>query len=657
MPLSDFPVEIILNIADYLDDVDMNALVRTNKDAHSLLNETLYRQAMIRWDTTNKSHNMSLLAWAAENGVVGTIQRAVHAATGRHFNPVPESFHIALQVATVKGHVPIVELLLKVEGINPNFYSGSLQAPLLIAASPERGNSAIVELLLAKVNIDPDVRDEYNFSPLLYACLAGHVSIVRQLLARDNVDINCRGSFRHYLEYQDVNTPLRAACSGGNTEIISLLLTKHGIDVNKGNYGGNTPLMIAVVNNRVEGVKSLLARADVDPNIPNRSGCTALSHAVSWLRSDCPFGLGALEMSKILLERDDIDVNLGRDDIGRTALSWACINGCLELVDLILKKDNVDPNVRDYTGCTPLVEACRSTHSRAGVEPLEISKILLERDDIDVNLGHDYKGQSALSWACINSCLELVDLILKKDNVDPNVRDKTGCTPLVEACRSTHPRAGVEPLEISKILLERDDIDVNLGRDYEGRTALSWACINSCLELVDLILKKDNVDPNVRDNTGCTPLVEACSLTHAGAGVKPLEISKILLERDDIDVNLGRDYRGRTALSWACINGCLELVDLILKKDNIDPNIRDNTGRTPLAEACRSGVKPAVIRSLLSHRDIHPNTVDNNGVSPLAHFVKNYCLNAPPQSIQEIEALLLTAAVQGAISDRRIYVL
>ena len=115
--------------------------------------------------------------------------------TGRHFNPVPESFHIALQVATDKGHVPIVELLLKVEGINPNFYSGNselLEAPLLIAA--KRGSSAIVELLLAKVNIDPDVRHHRcNASPLLYACLDGHVSIVRQLLARDNVDINCKG--------------------------------------------------------------------------------------------------------------------------------------------------------------------------------------------------------------------------------------------------------------------------------------------------------------------------------------------------------------------------------------------------------------------------------------------------------------------------------
>ena len=143
-------------------------------------------------------------------------------------------------------------------------------------------------------------------------------------------------------------------------------------------------------------------------------------------------------------------------------------------------------------------------------------------------------------------------------------------------------------------------------------------------------------------------MVKACRSTRSRAGVEPLEISKILLERDDIDVNLGRDDKGRTALSWACINDCLELVDLILKKDNIDPNVRDNTGRTPLAEACRSSVKPAVIRSLLSHRDTDPNAVDNNGVSPMAHFVKDYRLSAPPSEQAEIEALLLAA---GAISN------
>jgi ankyrin repeat protein len=44
----------------------------------------------------------------------------------------------------------LFELLLKVHGINPNFKGGA--APLLLAA--EEGHSAIVELLLAVVNIN-----------------------------------------------------------------------------------------------------------------------------------------------------------------------------------------------------------------------------------------------------------------------------------------------------------------------------------------------------------------------------------------------------------------------------------------------------------------------------------------------------------------------
>jgi ankyrin repeat protein len=96
-------------------------------------------------------------------------------------------------------------------------------------------------------------------------------------------------------------------------------------------------------------------------------------------------------------------------------------------------------------------------------------------------------------------------------------------------------------------------------------------------------------------------------LTRSRGGVEHLEISKILLERDDIDVNL-RDDKGRTALSWACINGSLELVDLILKKDNIDPNVRDNTGGTPLVKMCRSirsraGVEHLEISKILLERD------------------------------------------------------
>ncbi|KAN0074395.1 Ankyrin repeat-containing domain protein [Elaphomyces granulatus] len=250
MPLSDFPPELLLEIATRLDAAGTNALACTNRGLHNLLNEGLYY-----WDVTQPESRS--LIWGATNGVEGTIQWAVDAA--QKLNLFSESFYTALLIAAKKGHVPIVELLLKVfnnidpnylwgaangveiatlqgyvpivelllklHDINPNFRGGSLQAaPLHLAA--KEGHSTIVKLLLAVPNIDPDVRDiVHDCTPLIYACKKGHVSIVQQLLARNDVDVNARGSY-------DEDTPLKKACEEGHVEIINLLLAKEGIDIN-----------------------------------------------------------------------------------------------------------------------------------------------------------------------------------------------------------------------------------------------------------------------------------------------------------------------------------------------------------------------------------------------------------------------------------------
>ena len=108
MPLSDFPPELLLEIATHLDAAGTNALACTNRDVHNLLNEGLYR-----WDVTQPPSKS--LIWGAENGVEGTIQWAVDAA--QKFNLISESFHIALQIAAKRGHVPIVELHSTLESL------------------------------------------------------------------------------------------------------------------------------------------------------------------------------------------------------------------------------------------------------------------------------------------------------------------------------------------------------------------------------------------------------------------------------------------------------------------------------------------------------------------------------------------------------------
>ena len=159
MVLSDLPREIVLDIADRLDDASMNALTQTNSQIYQFLNKYLYRRDVAR--PRGRS-----LTWAIYRGVEATVQQAIDA--GRHLNPIPESFHIALQHSAARGDVNLVAALLKLDGINPNF--GWRQTPSLpnfdwrqtppLALAAREGHSAIVELLLAMINIDPNIRDK-----------------------------------------------------------------------------------------------------------------------------------------------------------------------------------------------------------------------------------------------------------------------------------------------------------------------------------------------------------------------------------------------------------------------------------------------------------------------------------------------------------------
>ena len=102
------------------------------------------------------------------------------------------------------------------------------------------------------------------------------------------------------------------------------------------------------------------------------------------------------------------------------------------------------------------------------------------------------------------------------------------------------------------------------------------------------------------------------------------KISKLLLEREDIDVNLPNDNQ-ETPLYWSASNLCPGILDLLLEKDGINPNPRKSNGETPLAFVCRCRLeKPgsvAIVRSLLSHPDTDPNAVNNDGISIFAAFM------------------------------------
>jgi ankyrin repeat protein len=399
----------------------VNALCQTKSEICNLLSVPLYRRNL------NKS-----LHWGIRNGLEGTVQRAVD-AVNRHWDQNPEIYNIALQDAAEQGKVDLVKLLLKVDGINPNFGSHSKSAPLILAA--QNGHSDVVGLLLATVDVDPDVRNKYSASPLIYACQEGHVSIVKQLLNRDDVDLNA--ICITFDEWTESSTPLIAA---EKLEIVELLLAKEGIDINACNTRGETPLLRAMILGQAQKIKALLARDDLDPTIVSSEGDHVFPFSVH---------AGDIAIVKSVLDHpSNIDPNVVNSS-NYTALMEACRGGELDMVQFLLGIEGIDIHRQDSLGRTAFCLAAEEGHS-------QVVKLLLTRDDIDINRP-DYGGRTAFFLACAShkACLETVDLLLKQDGIDLNARETdTGYTPLATACLNNNT-------DIVRLLLSRPDTDPN----------------------------------------------------------------------------------------------------------------------------------------------------------------------------------------------------
>lgn len=123
-----------------------------------------------------------------------------------------------------------------------------------------------------------------------------------------------------------------------------------------------------------------------------------------------------------------------------------------------------------------------------------------------------------------------------------------------------------------------------------------------------LLLAKDDVDVNVKDNSGQIPLLMAASNGYD-------TMMKLLLARSDIDSN-SKDIHGRASLSLAASNGHKTVVNLLLARSDIDPNSKDINSRTALSMAALNW-HGEVIESLLAHDNVIPDSQDDFGLTPL----------------------------------------
>jgi hypothetical protein len=135
-----------------------------------------------------------------------------------------------------------------------------------------QGDAAAVDLFLA-AGMNPDVKDDYGRTALMFVPRKGCTDIVRLLIVRalldKGADVNAKN--------KNGNTPLRFAAMADDTDIVKALLDK-GADMNMRNELGTTALMYSASEGRLDIVKLLLEKG-ADVNIKDGSGMTALMWA------------------------------------------------------------------------------------------------------------------------------------------------------------------------------------------------------------------------------------------------------------------------------------------------------------------------------------------------------------------------------------------
>ncbi|KAJ5547511.1 hypothetical protein N7513_001784 [Penicillium frequentans] len=175
--------------------------------------------------------------------------------------------------------------------------------PLMLAVQAE--DHAAVDLLLDYDDLRASRCNAYGQTALSMAITQGRVSIVRQLLRREDIEL--------YSQDQKVQQPLLVALEYQQYEILEMLLQDSRAKINQKNHRGQTLLHLAVIYGDLRAVASLAREKLIDVNCPDHLGQTPLMLAAKVHACDQPnidkIHQCLLSRSKVRVDRDQ-QVNL-----------------------------------------------------------------------------------------------------------------------------------------------------------------------------------------------------------------------------------------------------------------------------------------------------------------------------------------------------------
>ena len=256
-----------------------------------------------------------------------------------------------------------VRVLITRFGANP--FQGT---PSRIHWAARRGHISIVRLLITEFNVDPNVKNAHNSTPLHYAAGGGyrdygrmlptefanpnvikfidspytaegrHTELARMLITEYGANPNAKNNLRFI--------PLHYAARCGNTKLARMLITEFKADPNAKNIYGSSPLHYAAENGHTALVRMLASEFQVKQNSKK-----------TW-RQETPLHLAAQNghtaLARMLIAEFNADPNLSKTWSRDTPLHLAARHGHTEFVRMLITEFNVEPNTLNTKGERPV---------------------------------------------------------------------------------------------------------------------------------------------------------------------------------------------------------------------------------------------------------------------------------------------------------------
>ncbi|XP_065334666.1 uncharacterized protein LOC135935955 [Cloeon dipterum] len=489
-----------------------------------------------------------------------------------------------LMLAILENNLELVQFLLEENIGGPERNKDTFETNQLKAFqfSIQRGQKEIAKFLLLK---NPSLKNSYEGCPLQYSAKHGYLSMCQWLVDEAGFDVNTlRPSgepkdwslhdnvcMDYFLILQKSNvdmtdergkTALHCAAEHGYLELVQELIDAGANIRAVDNNGWNAFHFACKCNSDDQKEKVIRLLHSTDSHLAKektKNGETGLHILPKFSNSHL------VEKTRFLVEDIGVDVR-AEDNSGCTALHTAVQEG-KDCVDYLMAKD-INLEVKNKRGQTYL-------HLAAERGDLEALQFWVELGgDLDVV---DDEGSTALHFAARGGHLQFVNGLL--DHITKNAKnsvesvlekraranrcDNFGRTPL-------HFAASSKNVDLVQMLL---DIDADLTlTDLEGKNAMHYAVNNE--RMLRFIIEKNGYLVKERLKNGNTILHLAIRSSY--------QTDKFLwlVEQCEIDLNV-RNSEGETPLLLACKMRKWMIAKILLAR-NVDIHLQDKKGRTAL---------------------------------------------------------------------------